>query len=164
MIKHTERKHDLEGRRLLRKIAKGVGIDIGFGGRPITGDVITLDKDPKYEPHIIADMKDIPVEDESFDFVIASHILEHDDNTIDTLKEWKRILKKGGKLGIMVPHGEFVDPTDLGDAGLTHRMLFTERTLGNYLIFVGFREIDVVRLERPLSSLKTPVIIAFAEK
>lgn len=45
-------------------------------------------------------------EDETFDRIYASHILEHFDYTGEiqsTLKEWLRILKKGARLYVSVP-------------------------------------------------------------
>lgn len=164
MIIQSERKHDLEGRDMLRAICNGKGLDIGCADRPIKKGVLTLDHNPDYNPDILADMKDIPVSDNTFDFLIASHILEHNDNTIDTLKEWLRILKVDGKIGIMVPHGEFAEIKDLGDSSMTHRTLLTEKTLEIYLKHIGFRQVTVNRIERPLAYKQTPAIIAFGVK
>ena len=112
MINFHERKHDIEGRNILRKICIGRGLDVGSADRPITKDVTTVDKDITIHPNIVADMSNIPLDDCTQNFIISSHSLEHTDNTIDTLREWYRLLKVGGKLGIMVPHGEYVDSED----------------------------------------------------
>lgn len=56
----------------------------------------------------ILDARDIlPFPDETFDLIYASHILEHIPwyQTMGVLKEWKRVLKKNGKLEIWVPDG-----------------------------------------------------------
>jgi SAM-dependent methyltransferase len=165
MINHHERVHDLEGRELLRKICIGQGLDLGSSNRPISPNALTVDIDEEAKPQVVADVRKLPFHDESFDFIVASHILEHIDDTISTLREWKRVLKTGGEIGIMVPHGEFVDPVDLGDTSMTHRQLFTEKTLELFLRHVGFGIVsEVVRLERPLASNKCPAIIAFAIK
>lgn len=161
---HKERKHDLEGRELLKKICAGIGLDLGSADRPICDNAITVDKNREYHPQYIADVTFLPFENGEYDFIVASYILEHLDNTIDVLKEWKRVLKVGGKIGIMVPHGEFLPYNDLGDSSMTHRQLFTEKTLELFLSHVGFREVEVKRLERPLASNNTPAIIAFAIK
>ena len=42
-------------------------------------------------------------EDENFDMIIAADVLEHIENDDQALKEWNRILKKGGKIIILVP-------------------------------------------------------------
>lgn len=47
-------------------------------------------------------------EDESFDLIIASDCLEHLEKEILALMQWKRILKKAGKLIIFVPAFNFL--------------------------------------------------------
>lgn len=50
-------------------------------------------------------IKDITaVPDESINIVICHHVLEHISNPCDTLKQINRILCKGGKLLLFVPH------------------------------------------------------------
>jgi SAM-dependent methyltransferase len=41
---------------------------------------------------------------ESYDFVLASHVLEHLANPLRALREWKRILKPQGSILLVVPH------------------------------------------------------------
>jgi SAM-dependent methyltransferase len=43
---------------------------------------------------IVAWAWDIPVPDKSYDFVLASHVIEHIWDPIETLKEWARIARK----------------------------------------------------------------------
>lgn len=43
------------------------------------------------------------VPDEKYDFLLASHCLEHCANTIKTLKEWSRVVKKDGLLLLILP-------------------------------------------------------------
>ncbi len=45
----------------------------------------------------------LPFEDESFDIVIASHVLEHLPNPKDIIKEMNRVLKTGGQSIIATP-------------------------------------------------------------
>jgi len=42
--------------------------------------------------------------DESYDFVLSSHTLEHMANPVAALMEWRRILRYGGVLLLCVPH------------------------------------------------------------
>lgn len=52
----------------------------------------------------IADACDLRVvSDAQYDFVVASHVLEHIANPLRALNEWKRVLKPGGALLILVP-------------------------------------------------------------
>ncbi len=43
------------------------------------------------------------IADEQYDFLMASHCLEHCANVLKTVREWRRIVKKGGAILIIVP-------------------------------------------------------------
>lgn len=88
----------------------GKGMDIGCGGRSINPDLTRVDIDPKKEPDILAPMNKIPVEDESFDYIVAQHVLEHTPDPIGALKEWLRIVKKGGWIIIIHPDVQWTLP------------------------------------------------------
>jgi SAM-dependent methyltransferase len=47
----------------------------------------------------------IKTPDGSFDFVLSSHMLEHSANPIRVLLEWRRLLKPGGHLLLVLPEG-----------------------------------------------------------
>ena len=49
------------------------------------------------------DIQDIPFEKNTFDVVICNHVLEHVDSDIKAMKEFYRILKKGGWAILQVP-------------------------------------------------------------
>jgi SAM-dependent methyltransferase len=42
--------------------------------------------------------------DASYDFILSCHMLEHTANPLRALKEWKRVLKDGGSLLLVLPH------------------------------------------------------------
>jgi len=44
------------------------------------------------------------ISDEAYDFVAASHVLEHVANPLRALEEWKRILRPFGTILVVVPH------------------------------------------------------------
>ncbi|MEQ1911956.1 MAG: methyltransferase domain-containing protein, partial [Vicinamibacterales bacterium] len=44
------------------------------------------------------------VDDESYDFVLSSHCLEHLADPLGGLEEWMRVLRSGGVLALVVPH------------------------------------------------------------
>lgn len=52
---------------------------------------------------IEADAAGLPVADESEDFVLSSHVLEHTSDVVSTLLEWFRVVRDGGFLHIVVP-------------------------------------------------------------
>ena len=53
---------------------------------------------------IVAPGDNLPVGDESQDFVISSHVLEHFPDPIKALREWYRVIRKGGYIYMIVPH------------------------------------------------------------
>lgn len=52
---------------------------------------------------IISTGDDLPFKDNIWDFVLASHVLEHFYNPIKALKEWYRVTKPGGFICLIVP-------------------------------------------------------------
>ncbi|MBP6034000.1 MAG: class I SAM-dependent methyltransferase [Candidatus Moranbacteria bacterium] len=62
---------------------------------------------------ILASGDAIPVPDESEDFVISAHVIEHFPDPIKALKEWYRIVKPGGYIFMIVPHKERTFDRDL---------------------------------------------------
>jgi SAM-dependent methyltransferase len=49
------------------------------------------------------DITEIPLEDEAFDVIICSHVLEHVADDAAALRELRRVLKPGGRAYLMVP-------------------------------------------------------------
>lgn len=47
--------------------------------------------------------EEIPLNDDSVDYIVANAILEHIPEEAKTIKEWKRILKKKGRMLVTVP-------------------------------------------------------------
>jgi len=89
-------------------MGKLLGIDIGCGDRKVSVEnykMISVDIRGEVHPDIVAPLDKIPVPSESYDLAFASHVLEHVKRAEvhNALKEWRRILKIGGKLQIIVP-------------------------------------------------------------
>lgn len=56
---------------------------------------------------VISEGTKLPVDDESYDCLIASHCLEHIANPIKALMEWKRVIRDRGFLLLILPHRDF---------------------------------------------------------
>ncbi|MDH3324464.1 MAG: class I SAM-dependent methyltransferase [Candidatus Peregrinibacteria bacterium] len=68
-----------------------------------------LDAAKKFKPkniYLKADVQNMPFEDNLFDKVIFTHVLEHVDNPEKAISEIRRVLKAGGKLFLEVPTRE----------------------------------------------------------
>jgi len=73
----------------------------------VSGDLYRKDVDK------IFDIQGIPFEDESFDMVFASHVLEYPDDDLKAISEFRRILKRNGIAVLPIPlmHEKTVDRT-----------------------------------------------------
>lgn len=100
-------------RERLAKYCTGNGLDLGFGGDPITPSAICVDRCESHlgrshageQPtHIVGDIGDLYwFADNSLDYVFSSHALEDAVDTTAWLKEWLRVLMPGGKLVLFLP-------------------------------------------------------------
>lgn len=138
------------------KLSLGSGnINLGKDWRHIDA---TNHKHVKYND--ITDLSEF--KDNSVDLIYASHVLEYFDRTevIDILKEWHRVLKKGGTLRLAVP--DFREMADLysnwkvplfnflgplygkmesDGKTIYHKTCYDYSSLGELLKFIGFGRI-----------------------
>ncbi len=56
--------------------------------------------------NILSPGDELPFKDNVFDYVFSSHVIEHFYDPIKAIKEWYRILKKGGYIFMIIPHKE----------------------------------------------------------
>lgn len=84
-----------------------IKLDIGGGKNKRDEDYISVDK---VNGDVIADMWALPYEENEVDEIWSSHCLEHApmSKVIDTLKEWLRVLKPGGRLIVQVPNFDYI--------------------------------------------------------
>jgi SAM-dependent methyltransferase len=57
----------------------------------------------KMKVDVVADASHLPFKDKSLDYVISSHMIEHIFDPIGALKEWLRVIKRGGFIFSIVP-------------------------------------------------------------
>jgi len=94
------------------------------------------------------DVVPYPFEDNEFDLVVASHILEHLKYPEKCIKEIHRILKENGKLIVKVPHYSSATAVSFGRLGHLHyfnlaafkteyftKYFKVDKTKLNYLVF-----------------------------
>lgn len=69
-----------------------------------------------YDPaaDIKADIRDLPFADDSFDFLLSVHVLEHLEDDRPALAEVARILRPGGRAVVMVPYDADLPATEEG--------------------------------------------------
>lgn len=131
---------------------------------------IRVDVDPTCLPDIVADMRDLG-NIGSYDSVYCSHALEHvtKEDGVRVLQEFRRVLKPGGCVIVVVPDLEDVKPTDevvyISPAGpitgadmywgfqscvaerpyMRHLFGYVQRTLTDAFIEAGFASVQVTR-------------------
>ncbi len=86
------------------------------------------------------DLSEIP--DNSYDFILSSHSLEHIANPFKALKEWLRVLKKGGLILIIVPDRNYTFDNKRPVTGFEHMVCDFDDNTG---------ENDLTHLEEILS-------------
>ena len=95
-------------------------LDLGCGRRHLKGEnVTTIDRDRRCDPDSVWDLSEFPYpfEDNTFDFIHFSQVLEHLSDTVKVIGEILRIGKIGCHVFISVPHYSssvaYRDPTHL---------------------------------------------------
>lgn len=117
-----------------KTIERAIGID-----RVANGDVIPHLQGKISVADIVANVENpLPLNDNSQDIVIARHILEHCLDSVTTIKNWKKVIRPGGKLILAVPdervtHGIPANPE--------HVHAFSESSLTSLMEACGFKTV-----------------------
>lgn len=113
-------------------------LDVGCGNNKIKG-AIGIDIDPNSKAEIIHDLDTFPwpVEDNTFDTVFCKHIFEHLKNPERAIKEVCRIIRRGGRIIIEVPH--FSSHTAY--TNFYHRYFFTYELMNKLVDLIKYKPI-----------------------
>ena len=79
-----------------------------LSGVDISAEAIALCQKRGLSDTFVVTGTSAPFADASFDWIIASDVLEHIQQEADMLAEWKRLLKAGGRLIVFVPAFSFL--------------------------------------------------------
>jgi predicted SAM-dependent methyltransferase len=124
-------------------VEAGIKLNLGCHKWKIPG-WINIDTDPKVTPDVIMDVKKLDYPNDYVEEIYAGHLLEHLTVNSQVLKEWKRVLKPGGKITITVPDiakaidlynkgqlsYDFLIQVVFGNQEVTkHNMVFSEKML-----------------------------------
>ena len=108
---------DFIGERVL-EVGAGSGHHFSYLNKPVSEYVLTDGSEAmlrvaasRYKNEIAAgriivskqDATRLDYPDQSFDRLIATHVLEHIPNPVAVLREWDRVVKKGGLISIVLP-------------------------------------------------------------
>ena len=148
---NNERKIDYQKRYVDFKIKENEKVlDVGCGDIPFPYATHMADRFPEDthhragklntndKPFTQADVQDLPFENQSFDFVYCSHLLEHVENPAKAMDELMRVGKRG-----------YIEvPTRMSDivfnfARLKHFHKWYVNKLENTLIFIEYNQNDL---------------------
>jgi len=107
----------------------GNGADLGCGPRKKYPYAVGVDltRGSGLVPEIVCDVEkeELPFRDESLDYFILSHIVEHFENPLMTLRKLLKKLKKGGNLLLIIPNSNFTPKMGSAEANKEHKWDFT---------------------------------------
>jgi len=135
-------------RKAAAKYCVGKGIDVGCGSKKTVPGAIGIDLTPKgkhgfagsqlfevSQADIVTSGDDLRMfKDASLDYVVARHNLEHYKDTVKTLQEWKRVLRPGGALILVMPDDEHCDTIALDPS---HYHVFTRESTARLIGAIG---------------------------
>lgn len=147
-IEHNELKKHIKGERV---------IDLGCANKKIIDDATGVDILPFDCVDVVAKADDLWwLKDGEADTVVASHLLEHFNDTKKVIAEWLRVLRVGGVLGFVIPDGDRADT--ISDPA--HKVALTIPVLK--VIMTKVFNVNLVRLEK--IETNKPSIICVVEK
>ena len=118
------------------EFCRGRGIDIGANKWPLAG-ATPIDLDGSMNAYDLHEF-----EEESLDFVFASHVLEHLEDWEFALRLWISKLKIGGILFLYLPH-ESMKLWRMGSPYVTtHKWIPTWQVITEYLVKLEMKVLD----------------------
>lgn len=137
-----------------------VKLHLGCGKVYIPG-FIHVDVSPADHVDIVHDIRELPWDDGTVDLIYACHVIEYFDwfEVIDVLREWRRVLRIGGRLRLAVPDfsalacmyhatddlallwGSIYGRMEVAGSVIYHRCVYDFPTLSTTLRLAGYRNI-----------------------
>ena len=106
--------------------SKGEKLKLNLGcGLDYRPDYLNVEFNPRIKADFYCDASRLPFKSDSIEGICAHHLLEHFDSTVEVLREWHRVLKKGAELELIVPYAF----SNYGFVDVTHRKYFTWNSL-----------------------------------
>jgi len=146
--------HNHPERLVVLPFLSGAVLEIGCGHRKTLDSAIAVDLTPGGEAGVwgnvagmisaadaAADGSCLPFKSQSFDTLVARHNLEHYVDIIGVLREWHRVLRKGGQLVVVVPDEQRFPGRTL-DLDPTHYHAFTETSLWKLVEVTSFSPVE----------------------
>ena len=137
-------------------------LDMGAGNHLTVPEAIGLDIRPVSDIHCSVDS--VPFKDNYADFIIARHVLEHMIDPIKTLFEWKRLLKIGGKMIILLPDHLKMNTMHetIGGGDYPHLHVYTQESFRSLISL--FKEFKIEKLKQVIEDWSFVCVIKLLSK
>lgn len=89
---------------------------------------------------IAGDARGLPLGDGTFTKIIAQHVIEHFEDPVSVLGEWRRVLKPGGLVLLTTPNQRFPEQDWFYDP--SHHHIYTGEELARLVVASGFKVVD----------------------
>ena len=138
------------------------GLNIGCGNRRVSRHLLPVDimRESKLGPTngehhaflddaLLANPDDLPFKEESIDYIIALHMLEHVANPMEILRYWSTLLKPGGGIGLVLPNYEYTwsahgDSSQFGHKWNTNAQIFEKLYQRDLKDWLSLERIDML--------------------
>lgn len=154
MPRYTDAEHP-ERLAVLAAAPDGLVLEVGCGPRKTDAAYVGIDLTPRgqagttgnaagrpSQADIAADGAALPFSDGSFAAVVSRHNLEHYVDLFQPLADWRRVLRPGGALIVVVPDESSFDGRTV-ELDPTHYHAFDRSFLHQLLHVTGFVDIEV---------------------
>jgi GT2 family glycosyltransferase len=151
---------DTEGDKVRKWVSPGTVLELGCGPQKTVPHALGIDFVPKgqlipglYNRTSVADVvADVfePLPERGADVIIARHILEHTENPIRAVKNWKESLRPGGRLIVAVPDQARNNTIPMN---YQHKVGFTANSLLELMETVGFKTVSIEDAENNISMI-----------
>ncbi len=154
----------MEFEKVLKYCEGKDGLNIGCGNTVIKNS-FGVDMDPKKKGCVIvANAWQLPIADNSIGYIVSMACIEHLDRSLQTvLKEWRRVLKTGGRCIVTTPEGSVTKNDWVLAQCSDHLNLFTLPQLTLHFEVAGF-EIEVAEEIDRMPESPHPTIIVVGKK
>ena len=135
----------IEHKWMRDKIPEGTGLNLGSGTQKDLGFAVDMSRKGhrgaggmkfiQALPDLTADATKVPAQNNSLDYISASHLLEHLIDPVIVLREWKRALKPEGVLIMSIPNHKRIDVMPLD---YTHKHAYDTDSIKSLLNITGW--------------------------
>ena len=156
--------YKIEFEKVLKYCEGNIGLNICCGNTILKNSIgVDIDKNKKGAV-ILASAWDLPIIDNSIDYIVCMAGIEHLDRSLQTiLKEWRRVLKVGGRCIITTPEGSVIKSDWALAKCPDHISLFTLPQLKLHFTVAGF-QVEVAEEINRMPKSENPTILVVAKK